>query len=160
MLVTIVTVSMGGEKKKQKKSRRKSREIALSILYSREFADGNNMEETDYLTKQMIEMRSIDDEYARYLIDGVYKNLNSIDEQIKHTSRNWRIERMSLIDKNILRIGVFELNEGAIPLEIIINESVELAKTFGDEKSSNFVNGILDAVAKSPGIKTAVKDGN
>lgn len=129
-------------------SRRKSREIALSILYSLEFSGPEHADEKTVDTVDLIEMAGPDDDYARHLFDGVRRSLAAIDERIRGFSHHWRLERMNLIDRNIIRIGVFEILEGQIPVEIVINEAVEISKVFGDSKSSSFVNGILDAVAK------------
>jgi len=129
-------------------SRRKSRQIALSLLYSTEFVSDCDIEKRALETISLIDKRKTHDEYALYLFKGVRKNLETIDKKIKGCSHNWRVERMSLIDKNIIRIAVFELMEKEIPTEVIINEAVEVAKFFGDSKSPSFVNGILDTLAK------------
>lgn len=132
-------------------SRRKSREIALSLLYSIEFAGKEGLDSRKEETLGLIEKEDADDEYASCLFDGVSRCLDSIDEAIRGASLHWRLERMSLIDRNIIRIGVFEILELKVPVEIAINEAVDLARTFGDEKSGAFVNGILDAVARKLG---------
>lgn len=129
-------------------SRRRSREITLSLLYSLEFASKDRADEKTEDTFDIIERNESDDEYARRLFEGVCRNLGVIDERIRSYSHHWRLERMNLIDRNILRIGVFELVEGLVPVEVAINEAVELSKVFGDSKSSSFVNGILDAIAR------------
>ncbi len=88
------------------------------------------------------------DVFARELIAGVQANLPDIDKLIEEHSHNWRLERMQRIDRNVLRIGVFELKHmPAIPRKVTINEAVELAKTFGNEGSSSFINGLLDRIA-------------
>jgi transcription antitermination protein NusB len=88
------------------------------------------------------------DEFARELIAGVQANLADIDKVIEEHSHNWRLDRMQRIDRNVLRIGVFELKHlPEIPRKVTINEAVELAKTFGNEASSSFINGLLDRIA-------------
>jgi N utilization substance protein B len=88
------------------------------------------------------------DTFARELIAGVQRNLVDIDKMIEDHSHNWRLDRMQRIDRNVLRIGVFELKHlKEIPRKVTINEAVELAKTFGNEASSSFINGLLDRIA-------------
>ena len=88
------------------------------------------------------------DDFARELIAGVQANLADIDKVIEEHSHNWRLDRMQRIDRNVLRIGVFELKHlPEIPRKVTINEAVELAKTFGTEASSSFINGLLDRIA-------------
>lgn len=92
------------------------------------------------------------DGFAKQLIDGVQANLADIDKIIEEHSINWRLDRMQRIDRNVLRIGVFELKHlPAIPRKVTINEAVELAKTFGNEASSSFINGLLDRIAGTVG---------
>jgi N utilization substance protein B len=88
------------------------------------------------------------DSFARTLIEGVQAHLADIDKMIEEHSHNWRLDRMQRIDRNVLRIGVFELKHlPEIPRKVTINEAVELAKTFGNEASSSFINGLLDRIA-------------
>ena len=92
------------------------------------------------------------DEFARELIDGVKLNLTAIDVLIEEHSHNWRLDRMQRIDRNVLRIGVYELQHLAdVPRKVTINEAVELAKNFGNEASSAFINGLLDKIASTVG---------
>jgi N utilization substance protein B len=92
------------------------------------------------------------DAFAKELIAGVQANLADIDQLIEAQSHNWRLERMQRIDRNVLRIGVFELKHLAdIPRKVTINEAVELAKNFGNEASSAFINGLLDRIAATVG---------
>jgi transcription antitermination protein NusB len=81
-------------------------------------------------------------------VTGVREHLTEIDALIEEHSHNWRLDRMSKIDRNVLRLGIFELKHRAdIPRKVTINEAVELGKTFGTEESSAFINGLLDRVA-------------
>lgn len=92
------------------------------------------------------------DAFARELIVGVQQHQAEIDQLIEAQSHNWRLERMQRIDRNVLRIGVFELQHLAdIPRKVTINEAVELAKNFGNEASSAFINGLLDRIAGTVG---------
>jgi N utilization substance protein B len=88
------------------------------------------------------------DQFALELVAGVRDHLAEIDQLIETHSTNWRIDRMQRIDRNVLRIGIFELKyRQDIPRKVTINEAVELGKTFGNEASSAFINGLLDRVA-------------
>lgn len=90
------------------------------------------------------------DTFAKEIIGGVRTHQADIDQLIEAHSHNWRLERMQRIDRNVLRIGVFELKHLAeIPRKVTINEAVELAKTFGNEASSSFINGLLDRIAST-----------
>lgn len=91
-------------------------------------------------------------EYADDLVRGVYGELEQIDTIISRASQNWRVERMSRVDRNVLRLGAFELlRRPEVPRAVIIDEAVELAKRFGTEDSSSFVNGVLDRIANNLG---------
>ena len=91
---------------------------------------------------------SLPDDYSITLFMGVAQNIEKIDKIIEGVSENWRLERMSRVDRGILRVGVYEIcyiND--IPPKVAINEAVELAKNFGTGDSASFVNGILDRIA-------------
>lgn len=88
--------------------------------------------------------------FANRLIAGVEENLEAIDAKISHYATNWQLKRMAVIDRNILRLGVYELlYADDIPPKVTINEAVELAKKYGDLESGKFVNGILDKIHKT-----------
>jgi N utilization substance protein B len=90
--------------------------------------------------------------FALALYDGVLKYRTVIDENIVKTAQNWRLSRMNPSDRNVLRLGIYELLHAstAEPLAAILNEAIELARRYGSEDSPSFVNGILDAIAKAP----------
>jgi N utilization substance protein B len=84
------------------------------------------------------------------LTSGIHEHLKIIDERISRHATNWQLKRMAVIDRNVLRIGVYELIYASdIPPKVTINEAVELAKKYGDMESSKFVNGILDKIHKT-----------
>jgi transcription antitermination protein NusB len=91
-------------------------------------------------------------EFADVLVRGVTSELQRIDEVIRGVSRNWRIERMGRVDRNVIRLATFELERMAdIPRRVTLNEAVELAKRYGSEQSASFVNGVLDRIASDLG---------
>lgn len=90
------------------------------------------------------------DDFAFELVEGIGKNLPEIDEKIKSISTHWKIDRISKVDLNLLRMGVFEIAfRPDIPKSVTINEYIEIAKQYGEKDSSSFINGILDKITKS-----------
>jgi len=86
--------------------------------------------------------------FTRELVNGVIQNREKIDEHIKRFAPAWPLEQMAAVDKNILRLAIFEiLLNNKVPMKVAINEAVELAKTFGSDNSPRFVNGVLGAVS-------------
>lgn len=97
-------------------------------------------------------------EFCKRLVFGVHEHLKDIDDKIGQYATNWQLKRMAIIDRNILRLGVFELQYTTdIPPKVTINEAVELAKKYGDLDSSKFVNGILDNIHKTEVIPKGEK---
>lgn len=128
--------------------RHQSRELALQILFQIEFAPQIQYAEFLEVFEQSFDQDVID--YADLLITGVKNNKDQIDLLIQKSSQHWKIERMAIVDRNILRMAIFEMTIMKDPLKpnIVINEAVELAKKYGSTDSSSFVNGLLDQVAK------------
>ncbi|MFU8890828.1 MAG: transcription antitermination factor NusB [Anaerosomatales bacterium] len=94
-------------------------------------------------------------EFCRSLIAGTEEHLAEIDEAITRTSKHWVISRMPLVDRNILRLATYEiLHLDSIPVSVSINEAVEMAKVYGGEDSSRFVNGVLGRIAETDGAET------
>ena len=130
-------------------TRRQARELALQILFQTEFAP-----QISYQMLLEIFEQSLDQEviaYANLLVQGVLQNKEAIDSKIQTASAHWKVERMATIDRNILRIAVYEMKFAveAIKENIAINEAVEIAKKFGTTDSGSFVNGVLDQVSKA-----------
>ena len=128
--------------------RRQSRELALQILFQIEFAPQIEYAEFLEVFEQSLPSEAID--YADLLINGVKTSRENIDQLIQSSSQHWKVERMALVDRNIIRMSIFEMKFMADPLKpsIAINEAVELAKKYGSTESGSFVNGLLDQVAK------------
>ncbi len=90
--------------------------------------------------------------YADEVVRGVADDLAAVDDAIRKASTNWRLERMARVDRNVLRLGAWELmNHPEVPRAVILDEAVELAKRYGSEESGAFVNGVLDRVAENLG---------
>jgi N utilization substance protein B len=131
------------------RSRTKAREYALQMLYQldiRQASSGEIIEEFWRGHEPPEDIKA----FANQLFAGTVEHVATIDPLIASHADNWALKRMAVIDRNILRLGVFELlHEEDVPPKVCINEAIELAKRFGDTESSKFINGILDTVHKS-----------
>ena len=129
--------------------RRHSREIALQILFQVEYAPQISYDDLISLFENEQDRSLI--KYADEIIKGVQAHKIKIDEKIQEASRHWKIERMGGVDRNILRLSVFEMFFASELIEpkIAINEAIEIAKVFGSQESSAFVNGLLDQVVRN-----------
>ena len=131
-------------------SRRKAREIALQALFQFDFTKNDDENLIEMLIKETKGLNQQSILFTREIIKGTIANLEAIDATIKTVSNDWKIERMAAVDRNIVRMAVYELkfnSEDTAP-KIIINEAIEIAKIFGSDESSRFVNGILGALIK------------
>lgn len=163
--------------------RRRAREMAVQMLYQLEVGGcGSNevfdhFDLADFVSETELAKSDEDAEteapklppkrlaeieaafaYAQTLVAGVLEHAESVDERIRQHAENWRLERMPMIDRNILRVAVFEmLFQDGVPKVVILDEAIELAKKFGAENSSRFVNGLLDGVLKSSRKKSKRK---
>jgi len=127
--------------------RRKAREYALQMLYQYDISQQSSGLFDGFWSDKVVQ----DDirEFANILVDGVIKNLSMIDEKIRLSASHWSVDRMAVVDRNILRMAIFELLYiRDIPAKVTINEAIEIAKRYGVEESGSFVNGILDRVVK------------
>ena len=132
--------------------RRKSREIALQMLYQMEMTSQSPEEIIDLYNELSLggkdgtsELSEAVRPFAEHLLNGVYFHRDELDNMIAGASENWRLERMSIIDRNVLRIALFEMIHcREIPPKVSINEAIDLGKTFGSPDSGAFINGILD----------------
>jgi N utilization substance protein B len=87
--------------------------------------------------------------HARRIVDGIYRNLDEIDSLLAKHTTNWKIPRMAVVDRNLLRLSIYELRfQADVPFQIILNEALEISKEFCDDESSTFLNGVLDAASK------------
>jgi N utilization substance protein B len=131
------------------KERRRARETALQALYQMDVADGDVEENLAVFTKDL-RPRAEAKRYTEALVRGVVLRGEEIDGLIEKYSENWTLDRMVVVDRNILRIAVYELVYcPGVPYKVVIDEAVELAKRYGSEDSGPFINGILDGVAKA-----------
>ena len=131
-------------------SRRKSREMALQTLFQLDYNTADKNEALQAVLSENNNPGENTREYTEYLVNGTQQHLDQIDSIISEVSSEWRIDRMAGIDRNIARMAIYEMNFGSeqISPNVVINEAVELAKIFGTDESSRFVNGILGALVK------------
>jgi N utilization substance protein B len=138
--------------------RSRAREVALQLLFQ---WDQNPTAMPRAVIKRFVADRLLGDpemsQYCLALFDGVVAHKDRIDPLLTATATNWRLSRMMPVDRNVLRLGTYELvfDPNAQPLEVVINEAIELARRFGSEDSPAFVNGVLDKVAKSRNAESA-----
>ena len=127
--------------------RRKARELALQALFEIDLAGHASSE----VMSRTIETGNLSPEgatFARELMEGVAQNREKVDEQIKHFAPAWPLDQMAVVDRNILRLAIYELlHNNKVPVKVAINEAVELAKSFGADSSPRFINGVLSSIS-------------
>ncbi len=128
--------------------RRKSRELALKMLYQME-TGGDDPERALARYCELFPHQKDIVDYAKYILSGIKSEMDTIDRYIDNSCENWNLNRITYVDRNILRIGIFEMIFSVdCPPKVAINEAIELGKKYGSEDSKNFINGVLDRVLK------------
>ena len=124
--------------------RSRAREIVLQVLYQ----DDLNTDQPEDIRLRFMNARLNQDrslvEFAEDLLAGVRRNRDAVDQQLEEIARNWKLSRMAATDRNVLRLGAYEILFTETPDRVVINEAIELAKRYGTNNSSQFVNGVLD----------------
>ena len=131
-------------------NRKKSREKAMELLFSITLSKDSVEEAMEVFVDNYEEnIKELDLDYIKALLEGVEANKNEIDSIIEHNLQNWKLDRISKINLTILRLGVSEIVfDENIPKKVALNEAIELGKVYSDEKSVSFINGVLDKVLK------------
>jgi len=133
-------------------SRREAREWAVQLLFQMDYNPGDLDPAFKVFWSERVEAKPKSRTFVEELVRGVIEHRTRIDEVIQKTARNWQLSRMAGVDRNILRLAIFEmLFKPEIPPAVSIDEAVEIAKGMGDVASPRFVNGILDRVRKELG---------
>lgn len=137
-------------------NRHLSRSIVMQTLYEWDFNNRDNSKVDEILERNLEEFGPglEDSQFVHVLIKGVLENKEKIDEIIIKTAPEWPLEQINLVDRNVLRIGIYELLLGSreeVPPKVAINEAIELAKSFGGETSGKFVNGVLGTIYRAIG---------
>jgi N utilization substance protein B len=136
-------------------ARRKGRELALQVLYQLAMS-GEMSEQGLHSFAESFDVSPKARQFAWNLVRGVREEQSAIDAQVESAAENWKLERLAQIDATVIRIAVYEMMHG-LPMEIAINEAVEVARRYGTTESAAFVNGVLDAVAKRLGLERGQK---
>ncbi len=124
-----------------------AREAVIQTLYALEAGNDNAAKQFDEILADK-KIKGNKAEFAKELLNGILENLDEIDKIIKDHLIDWSFDRLDKIDKQILRLGVYEIKYTNTPYQIVINEAVKIAKNFAEDKSKGFINGILDKIAK------------
>src|SRR5712671_2754723 len=129
-------------------SRRKARECALQMLFAADLAGtrGDELARTFWSELADGEIEPDAREFANRLALGTLANLAEVDERIRSRAEHWRITRMALVDRNVLRLAVYEFLHETTPRTVTINEALEIARRFSTYEATQFINGILDAI--------------
>jgi transcription antitermination protein NusB len=127
--------------------RTRARERALQALYQIDVAAEGIDEALAAFWRSFEPVEREVREQAEAMVRGVAEHRRQVDEAIEEASSNWRLDRMARVDRNVLRLAVYELVRTDVPVKVVINEAIELGKKFGSESSGAFVNGVLDRVA-------------
>jgi transcription antitermination protein NusB len=128
--------------------RRKAREVSLQFLYQLDLQGDHDPAPH---TREFWARHPVDDDtraFADGLVRGTKENQDKADQLIRQYSEHWELDRMAVVDRNILRMAVYELLAGNVPAKVAINEAIEIAKKFGTQESSRFINGVLDRIRK------------
>ncbi len=123
--------------------RSRAREVALQVLFQEDVNPGQPVEEIKRFVSRRVQSPDLA-EFCLSLVLGVHRNRGELDTMLSATAQNWSLDRMAATDRNVLRLGAYEILYTDAPHKVAINEAVELAKRFGSAQSAAFVNGILD----------------
>ena len=137
-------------------SRHLSRSIAMQSLYEWDFKGRDNVLLAEILEHNIKEFAPGMEEtkFIHDIVDGIMAHLNEIDQIIEKAAPQWPLDQIAIVDRNVLRVGIFELlfgNRDEVPPKVAINESIELAKTFGGESSGKFINGVMGTIYREIG---------
>jgi N utilization substance protein B len=131
-------------------NRSRAREVALQLLFQKDFNKKTLRKEVERFADDRLNDKSLVP-YALSIYDGVLGHLEEIDRGLSSSAENWKLHRMATVDRNVLRIGSFEMlhQADATPAPVALNEAIELARRYGSKDSPAFVNGVLDRIHKS-----------
>ena len=145
--------------------RQRSRSVALQALYAEDLTAGRQpersacIEETFERVAQNFDLPPSARDFALDLFSGTAFHLAEIDALLSENALNWKVSRMAAVDRNVLRLAIYELTRTDTPVSVVLDEAIQLARRFGAESSPGFVNGVLDAVARHvrPGSETGTE---
>lgn len=130
-------------------TRRRAREVVLQMLYEADINPGREPESSlDFITRRLRGRKALA-QFAQDLLRGTLLHRDKLDQELARHASNWSLSRMAVTDRNILRLGAYEILVAETPGRVAINEAVDLARRYGDRNSPRFVNGVLDKVLHS-----------
>ena len=132
-------------------TRRRAREIVLQMLYEADINDTRDADSMRRFIRSRMQGRRALTDFAWKLLEGTLENRDAIDVRLAELATNWSLSRMPVVDRNVLRLGAYEIMFGDTPDRVAVNEAILLAKRYGDTNSPRFVNGILDRLMKLEG---------
>jgi len=140
-----------------KVTRRHAREVALQILFQHDLNADPSRELDERFASERLKYPKLE-KFAMSLVEGVREHWREIDRVLQDHAANWSIERMATLDRNVLRLAVYEIKFGGTPPRVAVNEAIELSRKFSTEESTAFVNGVLDALAGLGGGKHRIEE--
>ena len=129
-------------------TRRRAREIVLQLLYEADVNDSRDAEAARRFIRSRMQGRKALTDFAFTMLQGTLEHREQIDVMLAKLATNWTLPRMPVVDRNVLRLGAYEIMFGDTPGRVAVNESIVLAKRYGDKNSPRFVNGVLDRLLK------------
>ncbi len=129
--------------------RREAREKLFELVFEMSFKDSEELSEITDRIKES----GVTDEYIFDSLSGIYDNIEYIDGRISENSTQWKIERISKVSISVMRVAAYEMLYASLPYQVAINEAVNLAKKYDDEKAPPFINGVLNKIAEAEGLK-------
>jgi N utilization substance protein B len=129
-------------------TRRRAREIVLQLLYEADTNESREPEHARRFIRSRLQGRKALTDFACDLLRGTLEHRGNIDEKLTELATNWTLPRMPVVDRNVLRLGAFEILHAETPGRVAVNEAIVLAKRYGDTNSPRFVNGVLDRLLK------------
>ncbi|WP_442509475.1 transcription antitermination factor NusB [Novipirellula sp. SH528] len=136
-------------------TRRRAREIVLQLLYEADVNDPRSDESAKQFIRSRLQGRKALTEFAYKLLMGTLEHRNEVDAHLSKLASHWTLPRMAVTDRNVLRLGGYEILFGDTPGRVAVNEAIVLAKRYGDKNSPRFVNGVLDRLYKELEAKQA-----
>ena len=135
--------------------RSRAREVVVQLLYSSDLSGDHDLGRDEVFVRARLHNQDDLVEFALSLLQGVLRNRDELDALLAKRADHWSLERMAVTDRNVLRLGAYELLYTDTPGRVVINEAIELARRFGSAHSSQFVNGILDGFLKPDSPRAA-----
>jgi transcription antitermination protein NusB len=129
-----------------KVTRRHAREVALQILFQHDLNPEPSRALDEKFAAERLKYPELE-KFAMSLVEGVRENWREIDRILERHAQNWSVERMPTLDRNVLRLAVYEIKFAGTPPKVAVNEAIELSRKFSTEESTAFINGVLDALA-------------